>query len=95
VLFPGPPAPCPVPEAVFADPPVLAPPPPVFPPDVLTNCGACPTVDGLELLLGLLTFPVLVFEEFNVELVTDDCVLDVVLPEALDADTVNVCVAEL
>ena len=81
---------------MFADPPVLAPPPPVFPPEVLINCGACPTVDGLELVLGVFLFPVVVvFEEFNAELVTVDCVLEVVLPEALDADTVNVCVAAL
>jgi hypothetical protein len=76
---------------------VLAPPPPPVdpPPSVLINCAGCPTLDGFE-FVGVFLFPVVVFfEEFNAELVTFDCVFDVVLPEALDADTVNVCVAEL
>jgi hypothetical protein len=76
---------------------VLAPPPPVDPPPpVLINCAGCPTFDGFVFVGLFLLFPVVVFfEEFKAELVTLDCIFDVELLEALDADTVNVCVAEL
>ena len=80
---------------MFADPPVLAPPPPVDPDGALTNCAGCPILDGFELFCAFVFLVVLFREEFNAELVTVDCVLDAVLPEALDPVTVNVCDAEL